>query len=172
MLGLCVFFIKVEPELLSNITSQKPKMGRTYSPCSRRPSVQSNVLTDSHTEVQRIFLAKLKVHCPTAAVHSAIEPLHNKSVESHSASIIHKLPAPLTSLYHTKYTCMTFEQLQQECENVFANSGLGLQQQDAFYLEDYKLSPCCGMNIVKGESQPPSFMLYNVHPLIPHQRHL
>ena len=73
-------------------------MGTTYSPCSARPSVQRNVLTDSHTEVQRIYLAKLKVRCPIAAVHSAIEPLHNKSVESHSASIIHKLPALLTSL--------------------------------------------------------------------------
>ena len=55
---------------------------------------EMSYLTDSHTEVQRIYLAKLKVHCPNAAVHSAIEPLHNKSVESHSASIIHKLPAP------------------------------------------------------------------------------
>lgn len=107
----------------------------TYSPCSRRPSLQSNVLSDSHTEVQRIFLAKLKVHCPTAAVHSATEPLHNTSIKSNSASI-EKLPAPLTSLYHTKYTCMTFEQLQQECENIFANGGLGLQQQEAFYLEE------------------------------------
>ena len=98
--------------------------------------MQNNVLTDSHTEVQRFFFAKLKVHCPTAAVHSAIEPLHNKSVESHSATIIHKLPAPLTSFYHTKYTYMTFEQLQREWENIFANSGLGLQQQEAFYLEE------------------------------------
>ncbi|KAL5515820.1 hypothetical protein EMCRGX_G001042 [Ephydatia muelleri] len=31
---------------------------------------------------------------------------------------------------------MTFEQLQREWENIFANSGLGLQQQEAFYLEE------------------------------------
>lgn len=57
------------------------------------------------------------------------QPLHSP------ARNLHKLPAALTSLHHSKYQKMSPDELKTACEEIFPN-GLKISSEESAYLEE------------------------------------